>query len=146
MPITQGQGPVLNNVKWALSGSIADTDTIIEIPFGTPGYSDMFSMLTAGYYFLLTFVREDEEIDHEIVKVVDGSFEPFVEIERGWEDTTPENWIPGDRVEMRLTRDTMRRHKEIGDRYLFTADGRILFGLNGEILLDQEPDPLPTLY
>ena len=141
-----GQGPVLNNVKWQLTGDFFMGDSSLEIPWGTNGYFDMFDMLNEGYYFLLTLVRETEEIDHEIIKVVSGAFEPFVDVVRAQEDTTAKDWVIGDRVEMRLTRDTMRRHKEIGDRYLLTADGRLLTGIDDEILLDPEPDPLPDLY
>ena len=140
MALIYGQGPVLNNVKWQLTSELFYFDNFLIVPFTSdPWYDEMWDMFAAGYYAVFTLVRETEEIDHEIVYAIDATFEPFIEVVRGQEGTDPQDWVIGDRVEMRLTRDTMRRHKEIGNRYLLTADGRLLTGVDDDILLGPEP-------
>lgn len=86
-----------NNAVSSLASSISAQDTTLRVAYGT---GDLFPVLNDGDICVVTLVGDDDNC--EIIKVTARDEDVFT-IERGQEDTIPQSWPEGTRIENRVT-------------------------------------------
>jgi hypothetical protein len=87
-----------NNAASTLASGISNTDTSLTVSAGQGG---LFPSPTGSDYFLCT-LQSGTSFPIEIVKVTARSTDTFT-IVRGQEGTTPQAWLTGAKVELRIT-------------------------------------------
>lgn len=81
-----------NNAVSLLASPISASSTTLAV---IAGHGDLFpSIVEAGHFFLVTLENETAT-QREIIKVNGRVGDVFTGLERGWEDTTPQNWPAG---------------------------------------------------
>ncbi len=81
-----------NNAVSLLAAPISASSTTLAV---IAGHGALFPAITeAGHYFLVTLENETAT-QREIIKVNGRVGDVFTGLERGWEDTIPQNWPAG---------------------------------------------------
>jgi hypothetical protein len=92
---------IANNAFSTLAASIGDSDTSLTLASGT---GSRFPILLPGDYFYVTMANPANQT--EIIKCTDRSGD-ILTVVRGQESTTRRTFSVGDKVEMRVTAQTL---------------------------------------
>lgn len=130
----------LNNFSAPLDEDLADTD---ELMYLAAPEAVTLLYLVSGFagddYILMTL---DDGTNQEIIKVTDGNdLGPYeFNIERALEGTTAQSFLAANTtVEARLTAGTLTA-MQFDPRSILTAQGEVLVGHDGHVLLTEDPD------
>lgn len=118
-----------NNAKTVLASGISAVATSLTVTAGT---GLLFPVITGSDYFLATLCQLSVtgEINFEIVKVTARTSDVFT-IVRAQEGTTGLVYVTGDKVELRLTKETMERREATSNKDASGGyPGLTLFKLN----------------
>jgi hypothetical protein len=107
-----------NNASSTLAADIDETSLSIEVSAGDGAF---FPQPAAGEYFLCTVVNDLNEV--EIVKATGRSGDTLT-VERGQESTVPRGYSAGDRIELRLTRETLENFLQSSE--LDSGEGSVI--------------------
>ena len=116
-----------NNAKTVLASGISAVATSLTVTAGT---GLLFPVITGSDYFLATLCQLSVtgEINFEIVKVTARTSDVFT-IVRAQESTTALAYVAGDKVELRLTKETMERLRTGSSDQAFITEALNTFGL-----------------
>ena len=98
-----------NNASSVLAQDIGSDSVTLEV---SAGDGALFPQPAAGQYFLCALVNDQNQV--EIVKA-SGRSGDVLDIERGMESTTPRAYLAGDRIELRLTGETLAGFLQTGE-------------------------------